>query len=116
MAQFLVTGAAGFIGFHVSRRLLERGETVVGLDNLCSYYDVQLKRDRLSQLADNTDFTFSATDLADRQSMESVFSSIPFDAVIHLAFKPHTPRGADFAQPPIDRFENELENILIDSG
>ena len=85
MAQFLVTGAAGFIGFHVSRRLLERGETVVGLDNLCSYYDVQLKRDRLSQLADNTNFTFSATDLADRQSMESVFSSTPFDAVIHLA-------------------------------
>ena len=66
MAKYLITGAAGFIGYHVSRRLLEQGETLVGLDNLCSYYDVQLKRDRLSQLLDCPNFTFSETDLSDR--------------------------------------------------
>ena len=85
MTHFLITGAAGFIGFHVSRRLLERGESVVGLDNLCSYYDVQLKRDRLSRLTDHANFTFSETDVADRQSLENVFSITSFDVVVHLA-------------------------------
>ncbi|MBN79498.1 MAG: capsular biosynthesis protein CpsI [Planctomycetaceae bacterium] len=85
MAKYLITGAAGFIGYHVSRRLLEQGETLVGLDNLCSYYDVQLKRDRLSQLLDYPNFTFSETDLSDRDSMARVFSSAQFDVVVHLA-------------------------------
>ena len=85
MAHYLITGAAGFIGYHVSCRLLEKGATVVGLDNLCSYYDVQLKRDRLSQLLDHTSFTFSETDLSDRQAMEHLFSSSQFDVVVHLA-------------------------------
>ena len=85
MAKYLITGAAGFIGYHLSRRLLEQGETVVGLDNLCSYYDVRLKRDRRSQLLDYSTFTFSETDLSDRESMARVFSSGQFDVVVHLA-------------------------------
>jgi UDP-glucuronate 4-epimerase len=85
MTKHLVTGAAGFIGFHVSRRLLARGDEVVGLDNLNDYYDVQLKRDRLRQLAGQAGFRFLPADLADRGAMERLFEDETFDAVIHMA-------------------------------
>lgn len=85
MAHILVTGAAGFIGFHTCRPLLDRGDTVVGLDNLCDYYDVQLKKDRLAQIADRPRFRFEKIDLADRQAMEKLFAENQFDTVIHLA-------------------------------
>ncbi|MBW3595812.1 MAG: GDP-mannose 4,6-dehydratase, partial [Planctomycetes bacterium] len=85
MTRFLVTGAAGFIGFHVSRRLLERADAVVGLDNLNDYYDVRLKHDRLAQLQQQSQFEFARLDLADRVGMESLFASRQFDRVIHLA-------------------------------
>jgi UDP-glucuronate 4-epimerase len=65
--KILVTGAAGFIGFHTSQYLLERGDEVIGIDNLNDYYDVQLKRDRLSVLYQHPNFKFSQIDLADRQ-------------------------------------------------
>lgn len=83
--QILVTGAAGFIGFHVSKRLLERGDTVLGLDNLNSYYDVSLKQARLAQLTPQQGFRFTQTDLADRTTMAALFSSETFDVVINLA-------------------------------
>jgi UDP-glucuronate 4-epimerase len=81
----LVTGAAGFIGFHLCRRLLSRGDQVVGLDNLNAYYDVSLKNDRLKQLKTENEFTFHHIDLADRGRMEELFSSVEFDVVVNLA-------------------------------
>lgn len=83
--KILVTGAAGFIGFHTSRKLLEAGLEVVGLDNCNDYYDIQLKRDRLSLLSKYDQFTFVEMDLADRAAMEALFSTHGFDRVIHLA-------------------------------
>lgn len=80
----LVTGAAGFIGYHVARRLLERGETVLGLDNLNPYYDVRLKEARLAQLTPYERFRFLPHDLADRSAMETVFASHPISRVAHL--------------------------------
>jgi UDP-glucuronate 4-epimerase len=81
----LVTGAAGFIGFHLSRRLLENGVKVVGLDCLNDYYDVNLKRDRLKQLEAEDGFTFAQIDLADREALEDLFRHQPFDVVVNLA-------------------------------
>ncbi|WP_086931431.1 NAD-dependent epimerase [Agarilytica rhodophyticola] len=83
--KYLVTGAAGFIGFHVSKRLLDDGHYVVGVDNLNSYYDVSLKKSRLVILSDRSSFRFFTTDLADEVSVASLFSSEKFDRVIHLA-------------------------------
>lgn len=82
----LVTGAAGFIGFHTSLRLLQAGRKVVGIDNLNDYYDVQLKKDRLQQLENFTDFTFCKVDISDKAGMEDVWAKEgPFLEVIHLA-------------------------------
>ncbi len=83
--RILVTGAAGFIGFHLSRRLLARGDTVIGLDNLNDYYDVSLKEARLAQLTDQPDFHFHRLDLADRDGMATLFAEGKFDKVVNLA-------------------------------
>src|SRR5690349_8594577 len=85
LKRFLVTGSAGFIGFHVAKRLLQEGNQVVGLDNLNAYYDVNLKRARLAQLRDQPRFRFLMADVADRARMEQLFLEEPFDCVIHLA-------------------------------
>lgn len=85
MAQILVTGCAGFIGFHVSQALLEQGNHVYGIDNLNDYYDVRLKRDRLSQLETQKSFQFKLLDVADQEGMASLFEQESFDYVIHLA-------------------------------
>jgi len=82
--KFLITGAAGFIGFHVSQRLLEAGHEVTGIDNLNDYYEVTLKAARLAQIKSSL-FTFKKIDLADRIAMEQLFSEGKFDRVIHLA-------------------------------
>ncbi|EMR3369831.1 NAD-dependent epimerase [Klebsiella aerogenes] len=82
--KYLVTGAGGFIGFHVSQRLLKDGHHVVGIDNLNDYYDVSLKQARLNLLQSSL-FTFHKMDLADRPQMEQLFVSEKFDLVIHLA-------------------------------
>ena len=81
----LVTGAAGFIGYHLSEKLLARGDTVTGLDNLNDYYEVSLKEARLARLKRQPGFTFIRADLQDRIAMEALFSRYRFDAVINLA-------------------------------
>jgi UDP-glucuronate 4-epimerase len=83
--RILVTGVAGFIGFHVSQRLLARGDTVIGLDSVNNYYDVRLKEARLAILADHERFSFNRLDLADRVGMETVFAKGRPERVIHLA-------------------------------
>ncbi|MDX5407753.1 MAG: NAD-dependent epimerase [Chromatiaceae bacterium] len=82
--RFLVTGAAGFIGFYVSQRLLALGHQVIGIDNLNDYYEVQLKRDRLAQLTDKPGFDFVQLDLADRDGIAALFARGQFQRVIHL--------------------------------
>jgi UDP-glucuronate 4-epimerase len=81
----LVTGAAGFIGFFLSKRLLAEGHHVYGIDNLNAYYSVQIKRDRLAQLQAQPRFTFEQMDLSDRESMARLFQTKSFDCVVHLA-------------------------------
>jgi len=83
--HILVTGAAGFIGFHLSRKLLGEGCNVVGLDNLNNYYDPNLKRSRLDLLTPHPSFTHVNIDLADRSAMEDLFSKQKFDVVVNLA-------------------------------
>jgi UDP-glucuronate 4-epimerase len=85
MRTILVTGAAGFIGYHVSRHLLDRGDRVVALDNLSRYYDVQLKRDRLAQLAGRPAFEFHQVDLVDRTALNELIASVHPQGVVHLA-------------------------------
>ncbi len=83
--RILVTGAAGFIGFHLCRRLLADGWIVQGADNLNDYYDPSLKRDRLAQLEGHPAFQFQLLDMADREGVAALFAGPHFDAVIHLA-------------------------------
>ncbi|GGD17417.1 GDP-mannose 4,6-dehydratase [Aquisalinus flavus] len=81
----LLSGAAGFIGSHVARCLLARGETVIGIDNLNSYYDVSLKQARLSQLMGDEKFTFHKIDIANRQALKTLFAKTHIDRIVHLA-------------------------------
>lgn len=109
----LVTGAAGFIGFHVAQALLQAGRNVVGLDNLNSYYDPKLKDARLSILKNNPNFTFIKLDLADRAGIAALFAEHKFPVVIHLAAQagvrysienPHA-----YADANLEGFVNVLE-------
>jgi UDP-glucuronate 4-epimerase len=85
MSKILVTGSAGFVGFHVSRRLLGMSHQVVGVDNLNDYYSVQLKTDRLAQLEPHQGFRFQKLDLADLPAVARLFEAERFDFVVHLA-------------------------------
>jgi UDP-glucuronate 4-epimerase len=88
MTKVCVTGAAGFIGFHLAARLLDRGDEVCGLDNLSDYYDVNLKQARLRQLGGRPGFRFVKGDLADRELVARLFAEEKFDAVVNLAAQP----------------------------
>ena len=103
--KILITGAAGFIGFHLSQKLLDQGHTIIGLDNLNDYCDPRLKQARLDQLTSHPSFTHVNIDLADRSAMEDLFSKRGFDAVVNLAAQallqyspknPHVPHPPDF--------------------
>ena len=105
--KVLVTGVAGFIGFHVANYLISRGDTVIGIDNINDYYDIKLKHGRLQQLALHKNshlFSFIKMDIAERSAMESLFAEQKFEKVIHLA-----------AQAGV-RYSIENPNAYIDSN
>ena len=110
--NFLVTGAAGFIGFFLSDALLRRGERVIGVDNLNDYYDVQLKKNRLSCLEAHPNFTFHHLDIADREAMEHLFDTHPFDVVINLAAQAGVRYSIDNPNAYIDSNVVGFANIL----
>jgi len=109
----LVTGAAGFIGFHVARQLLAEGRSVVGLDNLSTYYDPALKQTRLKVLREDSRFGFVQIDLADRASIDQLFAKHRFPAVIHLAAQAGVRHSIDhphaYADANLEGFLNVLE-------
>lgn len=107
--KFLVTGAAGFIGMHASKRLLEAGHQVVGLDNLNSYYDPALKQHRLAQLEPFSEFTFVKMDLADREGVAELFKKEQFQRVIHLAAQ----AGVRYSlEAPFDYVDSNLVGMM----
>jgi UDP-glucuronate 4-epimerase len=111
--KILVTGAAGFIGFHVSQRLLQAGHEVVGLDNINSYYDPALKEARLAILKNDPRFSFHKIDLTDRPGVQSLFEQHCFPAVVHLAaqagvrYSIQNPRA--YVDANLEGFVNVLE-------
>ncbi|WP_243357661.1 NAD-dependent epimerase [Fundidesulfovibrio terrae] len=111
--KFLVTGAAGFIGFHLANRLLEMGFTVVGIDNLNDYYSVALKKDRLKILQRNEHFTFMKLDLSAREDLDSLFANNQFTHVINMAAQAGVRYSLDnpmaYVQSNIVGFANLLE-------
>lgn len=108
----LVTGAAGFIGFHVARRLLAEGCTVVGLDNLNDYYDPALKTARLDILRGERRFSFERTDLADRAAMAQLFASHRFARVVHLAAQAGVRYSIDHPHAYVDANLEGFVNVL----
>jgi UDP-glucuronate 4-epimerase len=110
--KVLLTGAAGFIGFHTAKKLLARGDEVVGLDNLNDYYDPNLKRARLSILQKETKFRFVKMDLADKGGMKSLFAREKFPRVIHLAAQAGVRYSLENPQAYIDSNVTGTLNVL----
>ncbi len=110
--RILVTGAAGFIGAAVSRRLVDEGFTVLGIDNLSPYYDVSLKQARLERLRNQTGFYFEKVDVADRVAMEAFFRAQKPTHVIHLAAQAGVRYSLTHAHPYIDANVTGMLNIL----
>jgi UDP-glucuronate 4-epimerase len=120
MPSVCVTGAAGFIGFHVSRRLLHLGWAVTGVDNLSDYYDVKLKRDRLELLQQLPEFNFHQLDICDPAALQTVYSGTQFPFTVHLAAQPgvryslENPRA--YIQNNVAGFMNVLECCRLFGG
>jgi UDP-glucuronate 4-epimerase len=110
--KILVTGAAGFIGSHVSHKLLARGDEVVGLDNLNEYYDVTLKHARLARLTSQAKFSFVKLDLADQQGMVDLFAREKFQRVVHLAAQAGVRYSIDFPHTYIQSNVTGTLNVL----
>jgi UDP-glucuronate 4-epimerase len=112
-AAILVTGAAGFIGFHVAQRLLQMGHPVTGLDSVNDYYDPRLKEARLALLRNHANFEFAKLDLADRPAMTELFTANVFPIVIHLAAQAGVRYSMDhpqaYASANLEGFVNVLE-------
>jgi len=113
MSPVLVTGAAGFIGYHLAERLLREGRTVVGVDNLSDYYSVDLKRARLARLRERANFSFAQVDIADIAAVNTLFAEHHFDRVYHLAAQPGVRYSLinphAYVRANIDGFLNLLE-------
>jgi UDP-glucuronate 4-epimerase len=110
--KFLVTGAAGFIGSHTAQRLLDRGDELVGLDNLNAYYEVSLKEARLKRLLTHPKFSFHKIDLVDRESMDALFKKEKFEKVIHLAAQAGVRYSMQNPQAYVDSNVTGFTNIL----
>lgn len=112
MKNILVTGAAGFIGFHLSRRLLQEGYRVTGVDNLNDYYSTQLKLDRLKELMAWEEFSFQRLDISNGNALESVFANSGFDYVYHLAAQAGVRYSIEHPQEYIKSNLDGFANIL----
>ncbi len=112
--KIMVTGTAGFIGNHLALRLLERGDEVIGIDNLNDYYDVNLKKDRLKRLADFDGFTDVRLDLADRAGMEAAFKQYQPQKVVNLAAQAGVRYSIENPHAYIDSNIVGFTNILED--
>jgi UDP-glucuronate 4-epimerase len=110
--KILVTGCAGFIGMHVSRRLLDAGHEVVGIDNINTYYDPTLKEARLGLLRPNSGFTFQRMDIADGPGVQELFAKHAFPRVVHLAAQAGVRYSLEHPQAYVDSNVTGLLNIL----
>ncbi len=109
---YLITGSAGFIGFHLSNKMLSKGFKVIGIDNLNNYYDVQLKKKRNNILKKNKNYTFKKIDIKDYKSLETVFKKKKIHKVIHLAAQAGVRYSLKNPKSYIDNNVNGFFNIL----
>ncbi len=110
--RILVTGCAGFIGFYTAKALLDRGDEVVGIDNLNDYYDVRLKQARLDQLTGRNGFKFEKCDIVEQNAMNAIFQDTKFDTVIHLAAQAGVRYSIDNPRAYVDANILGFMNIL----
>lgn len=110
--SILVTGSAGFIGFHVAQKLLDRGETVIGVDNYDPYYDVDLKRARVAMLEKNEHFQQVELDISDRTAMPALFAEHQFERVVHLAAQAGVRHSIDHPHDYVDANVTGTLNVL----
>ncbi len=108
----LVTGSAGFIGYHLSLRLLKDGCTITGIDNLNPYYDVSLKKDRIEELTPFEDFSFVKTDISDKEALEKIVKGSQFDVVVNLAAQAGVRYSLDNPQSYVDANIVGFVNLL----